>query len=104
MRKMSKFFYKCYLPPSLTNGGAASGASSNTFWSIGLEMSRNEGIKSMMNGFTASMLREVVYSGIRLGSYEYFKDKYAENHSFSSFRSRNSASTLCPQAVCPEMA
>jgi len=27
-----------------------------------------------MGGFTASMMREVVYSGLRLGSYEFFKD------------------------------
>lgn len=40
-------------------------------------MARTEGIRSLMNGFTASMLREIVYSGLRLGTYEYFKDKYA---------------------------
>ncbi|CCL99872.1 uncharacterized protein FIBRA_01897 [Fibroporia radiculosa] len=38
-------------------------------------MARSEGILSLMNGFSASMLRELVYSGLRLGSYEYFKDK-----------------------------
>ena len=40
-------------------------------------MARTEGTLSLMNGFTASMLREVVYSRLRLGSYEYFKDQYA---------------------------
>ena len=41
-------------------------------------MARTEGVRSMMNGFTASMLREVFYSGLRLGGYEFFKDKYVE--------------------------
>jgi len=41
-------------------------------------MARTEGIKSLMGGFTASMLREMVYSGMRLGSYEFFKDKVYE--------------------------
>ncbi|KAH9929293.1 mitochondrial carrier [Amylocystis lapponica] len=51
------------------------GARANAFWSVGLEMARTEGVASLMGGFSASMLREVVYSGIRLGAYEYFKDK-----------------------------
>ncbi|CAL1707462.1 unnamed protein product [Somion occarium] len=51
------------------------GARANAFWSVGLQMARTEGISSLMGGFTASMLREIVYSGLRLGSYEYFKDK-----------------------------
>ncbi|KZT39129.1 mitochondrial carrier [Sistotremastrum suecicum HHB10207 ss-3] len=38
-------------------------------------MVKNEGALSLMGGFTASMMREVSYSGIRLGAYEYFKDK-----------------------------
>lgn len=50
------------------------GARSNTFWFVGIEMGRTEGVLSLMNGFSASMLRELVYSGLRLGSYEYFKD------------------------------
>lgn len=50
------------------------GSLSNNFWTIGLEMARSEGILSLMKGFSASMLREIVYSGLRLGSYEYFKD------------------------------
>ncbi|OBZ67198.1 Mitochondrial substrate carrier family protein ucpB [Grifola frondosa] len=51
------------------------GARANAFWSVGIEMARTEGILSLMNGFSASMWREVVYSGLRLGSYEYFKDR-----------------------------
>ncbi|KAL6307870.1 mitochondrial carrier [Sparassis latifolia] len=50
------------------------GARHNSFWSVGLQMARSEGVLSLMNGFSASMLREVVYSGLRMGSYEYFKD------------------------------
>ena len=38
-------------------------------------MARTEGVRSLMNGFTASMLREFFYSGLRLGAYEFFKDK-----------------------------
>lgn len=40
-------------------------------------MARTEGVLSLMKGFSASMLRELAYSGMRLGSYEYFKDVYA---------------------------
>ncbi|KAI0633818.1 mitochondrial carrier [Trametes polyzona] len=54
------------------------GARANAFWSVGVEMARNEGIKSLMGGLSASMLREVVYSGIRMGTYEYFKDTLHE--------------------------
>jgi len=36
-------------------------------------MARNEGVLSLMNGLTASLLRELTYSGIRMGTYEYFK-------------------------------
>ncbi|KAH9174226.1 mitochondrial carrier [Lactarius sanguifluus] len=49
------------------------GAKANAFWSVGLQMARNEGAMSLMNGLTASMLRELTYSGIRMGTYEYFK-------------------------------
>ena len=52
------------------------GGQKNAFWAVGAEMARTEGVRSMMNGFTASMLREVFYSGLRLGGYEFFKDKY----------------------------
>ncbi|KAI0768812.1 mitochondrial carrier [Trametes elegans] len=51
------------------------GAQGNAFWSVGVEMARKEGVRSLMGGLSASMLREVVYSGIRMGTYEYFKDK-----------------------------
>ena len=37
-------------------------------------MARTEGILSLTGGISASMLRELVYSGIRMGTYEYFKD------------------------------
>ncbi|KAH9832315.1 mitochondrial carrier [Rhodofomes roseus] len=50
------------------------GARSNAFWTVGVEMARTEGVLSLMKGFSASMLRELAYSGMRLGSYEYFKD------------------------------
>lgn len=51
------------------------GAKHNAFWAIGAEMVRTEGPLSLMKGFTASMIREIVYSGLRLGAYELFKDK-----------------------------
>jgi len=54
------------------------GSRANAFWSVGVQMARSEGVLSLMNGFSASMLREVVYSGLRLGSYEYFKDTFYE--------------------------
>ena len=58
----------------------APGARSNAFWTVGVEMARTEGIRSLAGGVTASMLREVVYSGIRMGTYEYFKDKSVVTH------------------------
>ena len=42
-------------------------------------MARTEGVLSLMKGFSASMLRELAYSGMRLGSYEYFKDAYVSS-------------------------
>ncbi|EJF60391.1 hypothetical protein DICSQDRAFT_162011 [Dichomitus squalens LYAD-421 SS1] len=53
----------------------APGGRANAFWSVGVEMARKEGIRSLGGGMSASMLREVVYSGIRMGTYELFKDK-----------------------------
>ena len=38
-------------------------------------MARKEGMLSLGGGMSASMLREVVYSGLRMGTYELFKDK-----------------------------
>ncbi|KAH9024909.1 hypothetical protein EDB84DRAFT_1564254 [Lactarius hengduanensis] len=52
---------------------AAPGAKANTFWLVGLQMARNEGAMSLMNSLTASMLRELTYSGIHMGTYKYFK-------------------------------
>ncbi|EIW62568.1 mitochondrial carrier [Trametes versicolor FP-101664 SS1] len=51
------------------------GASGSSFWSVGVEMARKEGVLSLTGGLSASMLRELVYSGIRMGTYEFFKDK-----------------------------
>ncbi|KAH9016531.1 hypothetical protein EDB85DRAFT_2279892 [Lactarius pseudohatsudake] len=51
----------------------APGAKANAFWSVGLQMARNEGAMSLMNSLTASMLRELTYSGIHVGTYKYFK-------------------------------
>ncbi|EIN11785.1 mitochondrial carrier [Punctularia strigosozonata HHB-11173 SS5] len=51
------------------------GSRVNAFWHVGAEIARREGFRSLMSGFTASMLREVAYSGLRLGAYEFFKDK-----------------------------
>ncbi|KAI0318336.1 mitochondrial carrier, partial [Amylostereum chailletii] len=50
------------------------GSKASSFWTVGLEMSRSEGLMSLMKGLTASMLRELTYSGIRMGTYEFFKD------------------------------
>lgn len=52
----------------------APGSKANSFWTVGIQMARSEGAMSLMNGLTASMLREIIYSGIRMGTYEYFKD------------------------------
>jgi hypothetical protein len=57
------------------NVSLVAGSKANAFWHVGTEMARQEGFQSLMSGFTASMLREVSYSGLRLGAYEYFKDK-----------------------------
>jgi len=51
------------------------GATHNAFWAIGSGMVRNEGVLSLTGGFGASMIREFVYSGMRMGTYEFFKDK-----------------------------
>lgn len=51
------------------------GSRKNAFWAVGMDMIRKEGLISMGSGFSASMAREVVYSGFRLGAYEFFKDK-----------------------------
>ena len=43
-------------------------------WSVTARMLRTEGFMSLMNGTSASILREGTYSTIRLGTYEMFKD------------------------------
>ncbi|EPQ54225.1 mitochondrial carrier [Gloeophyllum trabeum ATCC 11539] len=53
---------------------ATPGIRGNAFWTVGYQMARTEGVLSLGSGMTASMMREVVYSGLRLGTYEYFKD------------------------------
>lgn len=50
------------------------GQSANAFWAVGTQMVRSEGFKALTHGFTASMMREFTYSGMRLGTYEFFKD------------------------------
>lgn len=62
----------------------APGASGSSFWSVGVEMARKEGVLSLTGGLSASMLRELVYSGIRMGTYEFFKDKYVCHHTRDS--------------------
>ncbi|KAH9917904.1 mitochondrial carrier [Epithele typhae] len=56
----------------------APGARANAFWAVGVEMARTEGVRSLMGGVSASALREIVYSGLRMGTYEYFKDTLFE--------------------------
>ena len=41
-------------------------------------ISKNEGFKGLYKGITASWIREGVYSSIRLGLYEPFKDMLGE--------------------------
>ncbi|KAI0700904.1 mitochondrial carrier [Cytidiella melzeri] len=59
---------------ALITSCAVPGERTNAFWAIGTQMVRNEGVSSLAHGFTASMMREFVYSGFRLGTYEFFKD------------------------------
>lgn len=49
--------------------------SANTFWVVGADMVRTEGPSSLWHGLNASLMREFIYSGLRLGTYEYFKDR-----------------------------
>ncbi|PWN47650.1 mitochondrial carrier, partial [Violaceomyces palustris] len=48
-----------------------------SFVKIGLDMAKNEGVMSLYNGVTASCLRELTYSTVRMGLYETFKDFYS---------------------------
>ena len=59
------------------------GSRQNAFWAVGMDMIRKEGLISMGSGFSASMAREVFYSGFRLGAYEFFKDKFVFASSFA---------------------
>ena len=43
------------------------------FWSLGKEMARTEGVRSLWSGVTASCLRELSYSTLRMGGYEPLK-------------------------------
>lgn len=58
----------------LTYWSPVPGQTANAFWAVGSQMVRSEGIKALAHGFTASMMREFTYSGMRLGTYEFFKD------------------------------
>lgn len=53
----------------------ASGSSTvkPNFWSLGKEMARTEGVRSLWSGVTASCLRELSYSTLRMGGYEPLK-------------------------------
>jgi len=48
-------------------------------WHMTARMLRTEGFTSLMNGTSASILREGTYSTIRLGTYEMFKDLLKKN-------------------------
>ena len=67
----------CFTSPHLAHSHffvPVAGTGANAFWTIGTEMVHSEGVLSLTHGFTASMMREFVYSGTRLGAYEFFKD------------------------------
>ncbi|TDL19879.1 mitochondrial carrier [Rickenella mellea] len=52
----------------------APGGTANAFWTHARRMVHTEGAMSLTNGLVPSMWREIVYSGLRLGAYEFFKD------------------------------
>lgn len=76
-------YTKCVFPADVIHlnlvgpsySSAEPGATHNAFWAIGKGMVRTEGVLSLTGGFGASMIREFVYSGMRIGTYEFFKDK-----------------------------
>ena len=88
------------LPPAsvvaLTIHFVAPGAQQNAFWRLGVRMAQTEGFQSLLTGLTASMMREIVYSGIRLGTYEYFKDS-----SVSDIHQSHSCSYTMLQTLWP---
>lgn len=59
-----------------------------SFLSVGAGMVRNEGALSLMNGATASCMREATYGTIRIGGYENFKELFAPLVSPSSFANK----------------
>lgn len=59
-----------------------------SFLAVGSSMIRKEGLKSMANGVTASCLREMTYSTIRMGAYENFKELYSSIVEPSSFANK----------------
>ena len=71
-------------------------------------MARKEGMLSLGGGMSASMLREVVYSGLRLGTYELFKDKSVPTsldiHSNSNTDETHLDCTMRVRARCPRKA
>ncbi|CAE6459292.1 unnamed protein product [Rhizoctonia solani] len=50
------------------------GSTSRSFFNVARGMIRSEGAFSLMNGVSASVLREGIYATIRLGTYEAHKD------------------------------
>lgn len=59
-----------------------------SFLAVGSSMIRTEGFRSMANGVTASCLREMTYSTIRMGAYERFKELYAPIVEQTSFANK----------------
>ncbi|MCO5565717.1 hypothetical protein L7F22_019391 [Adiantum nelumboides] len=59
-----------------------------SFLAVGSSMIREEGLKSMANGVTASCLREMTYSTIRMGAYENFKELYSSIVEPTSFANK----------------
>lgn len=79
----TKYVYTATILHSyLTRMVSAPGQGANAFWAVGTGMVRSEGPLSLTNGFAASMMRELVYSGFRLGTYEFFKDTYVRSKQF----------------------
>lgn len=59
-----------------------------SFLAVGSSMIREEGLRSMANGVTASCLREMTYSTIRMGAYENFKELYSSIVEPTSFANK----------------
>lgn len=67
-------FHYLHKPIHLQRPRKAPGGTKNAFWTHSRRMVQTEGAMSLMNGLVPSMWREIAYSGIRLGAYEFFKD------------------------------